>query len=235
MDKSAGTFVRDLGKRLFDVVVSATLLCLLLPLVILTTFVAWVSFRAKPFFFHHRVGRDGKLIRFVKLRTLPASTPKYADKYAIQGATVPAPMRFIRRSKLDELPQLALVLTGSMSLVGPRPEMLSLHEKFSPEFADLRTGVRPGCTGLWQIGAHSDRLIWEAPQYDEFYLRHRTMRLDIWLLCQTVRVAIGGRKIELEDVPSWTLPRGLRPTMAPWPTQRIPELIERMHSPAAGS
>ncbi|MGH9138227.1 MAG: sugar transferase, partial [Acidimicrobiales bacterium] len=91
-----------------------------------------------------------------------------------------------------------------MSLVGPRPEMLHLHADGDAAFARTRVAVRPGCTGLWQIGAHSYRLIWDAPQYDEFYVRHASVRLDCWILWLTARQMLGlGRPVELTNVPGW--------------------------------
>jgi lipopolysaccharide/colanic/teichoic acid biosynthesis glycosyltransferase len=85
------------------------------------------------------------------------------------------------------LPQLFLVVRGSMSLVGPRPEMAQLMDNFNPSEADFRTKARPGCTGLWQISRDADREIYESPQYDREYLQRAGASLDLTLLWSTVR------------------------------------------------
>lgn len=97
---------------------------------------------------------------------------------------------------------------GRLSLVGPRPEMPNLHERMAQRFAEVRTSVKPGCTGLWQVGADAGRLILETPQYDLFYLAHANLRLDVWILWRTALLVSGvGRPVELDAVPRWTLRR----------------------------
>jgi lipopolysaccharide/colanic/teichoic acid biosynthesis glycosyltransferase len=98
-----------------------------------------------------------------------------------------------------------------MSLVGPRPEMPWLLARFDPGFVSARSVARPGCTGLWQIGADAGRLIGEAPEYDLYYLRHMSARLDLWVICQSVRVILGGPPVSYADVPPWALRQ--RPSM----------------------
>src|SRR5439155_24639230 len=110
-----------------------------------------ISLRAWPFFVHERVARDGELFRFLKLRTLPPSAPRYASKYEIRTVQRSRLTAWMRQRHLDELPQLLLVVAGKMSLVGPPPEMAELHGSMEPAFARARTQVRPGCSGLWQI------------------------------------------------------------------------------------
>lgn len=106
------------------------------------------------------------------------------------------------------MPQLFLVPLCRLSLVGPRPEMPNLHERMARRFAEVRTSVKPGCTGLWQIGADAGRLILETPQYDLFYLAHPNLRLDLRILWRTALIVSGvGRPVELEHVPRSTLRR----------------------------
>jgi hypothetical protein len=97
---------------------------------------------------------------------------------------------------------LFLVPVGLLSLVGPRPEMPQLADKYSDSFTAARTRVRPGCTGLWQISNASDGLIPENPQYDEAYVDNVSFRLDLWVLVRSVRVLLGAPKIELHVVPA---------------------------------
>jgi lipopolysaccharide/colanic/teichoic acid biosynthesis glycosyltransferase len=200
-------------RRVFDIVVSASLAVLTLPIMIMAVLGSWVSLRAWPFFTQERVGRDGVSFRFVKIRTLPTSVPTYTDKFQLDLARVPAFCRLLRALHLDELPQLYLVLFGRMSLVGPRPEMQYLHELMPGRFGTERTSVRPGCTGLWQISDACAGLISAAPEYDRFYLANRTLRLDAWVLGRTALKMLGfARPMALSDVPGWTV-RSEAPTI----------------------
>ena len=191
-------------KRAFDVVAGVVLFILALPMIIGLALAVAVMFRAWPFFTQDRVGLDGRRFKMVKLRTLPPTAPCDADKFEIREVVVPPLARFLRRTHLDELPQLFLVLLGSMSLVGPRPEMLRLHEAGDLRFATARVSVRPGCAGLWQISEHADLLIWDAPDYDLFYIEQASLRLDVWILWRTVLSIAGlARPVTMADVPRW--------------------------------
>jgi hypothetical protein len=111
--------------------------------------------------------------------------------------------QLIRRSHLDELPQLWHVVRGQMSLVGPRPEMLPLAGRFDAAFAEARVETPPGCTGIWQVSQDNGLLIGEAPQYDLFYLRHANRRLDLWILWRTVLVVLPGEhRVRLSSIPA---------------------------------
>ena len=188
-------------KRATDVLLSLVLIVLAMPVVLASAVASAVVLRAWPFFVQRRVGLGGRSFRFVKLRTLPTTTPTVL-KNDLDLTSVPRVCRFLRRFHLDELPQLFLVLTGKMSLVGPRPEMVAFHDLLDPVFAAERTTVRPGCTGLWQIGVECTRLIGEDPEYDRYYLQHRSTALDLWILGRTAKMMLGlGGYVELEDVP----------------------------------
>lgn len=197
---------QDVIDRAFDLVVGSILLVLALPVILVTAIGSAVALRAWPFFVQDRVGRDGELFRFVKVRTLPPSTNAYADKYALSEVAIPTFTRLLRALHLDELPQLALVVTGRMSLVGPRPEMPGLSAQLPRHVARSRTLVRPGLTGLWQVSERCDGLIVEAPEFDAHYVQHHTVRLDLWIIAQTVvKIVRGGKgSITLADVPAWT-------------------------------
>ncbi len=176
----------EMGKRVLDVAVAATMLLLTLPVIVLATLGAAVALRTWPIFSHVRVGRDGRPFRMFKIRTLPTSFSSYAAKYDLDDAKIPSFCALLRRTHLDELPQLVLVLTGRMSLVGPRPEMRHLVDEFDPAFAAKRSSVRPGCTGLWQVSERCNRMISEHPEFDLYYIRHRSLRLDFWILGRTL-------------------------------------------------
>lgn len=203
-----------ISKRAMDILLGTLLSILTLPLMLLAALVSAASLRCWPLFVQRRVGKDGRLFQMVKIRTLPRSVPPYASKYDLDDANVPRLARWLRRTHLDELPQLLLVPLGQMSLVGPRPEMEILADEFDRETAALRTSVRPGCTGLWQVSPRSEGLIPEAPEYDRFYLAHQNPRLDLWVLWCTLWVMAAGRApIPLADVPSWALRKKPVPQM----------------------
>jgi lipopolysaccharide/colanic/teichoic acid biosynthesis glycosyltransferase len=194
-------------KRALDLILGTLLSLLVLPTVVCLAVGAAVSLGAWPFFVQRRVGRDGREFRIIKIRTLPPTAPAYADKYTIAKVPTPRFCAMLRRLHLDELPQLFLVPFGSMSLVGPRPEMRVLHDRFDPEFAAARTTVRPGCTGLWQISDGIDALISEVPQYDLVYIANAGVRLDLWVFWQTVKTMVRrGGLTTLDEIPAWAAP-----------------------------
>jgi lipopolysaccharide/colanic/teichoic acid biosynthesis glycosyltransferase len=192
-------------KRVLDLGVSVPATLLTLPIILVMAIGSALAFRAWPLFVHERLGRGGRAFRFVKIRTLPTSTPAYTDKYTLETVQHSRWGDRLRATHLDELPQFWLVLTGRMSLVGPRPEMRSLADTFDPEFVRERLTVLPGCTGLWQISESVAGLIGEAPELDLHYIRHWTFRLDLWILCRTALQLFGGAAIKnVTDVPKWT-------------------------------
>jgi len=201
-------------KRTIDVVVGTFLAVLALPLILLIAAAQAVSLRAWPFFVQTRIGTRGVPFRIVKVRTLPASTDHYADKRAIESIPLTWLSRTLRRTHLDELPQLFLVPVGRMSLVGPRPEMAFLHEQMPPSFARRRTEVRPGCTGLWQIGQDCAGLIVESPGYDLHYVENQSVLLDLWIVWRSVATVLGAETVTLSDIPDWLRRAGTVPSFS---------------------
>jgi lipopolysaccharide/colanic/teichoic acid biosynthesis glycosyltransferase len=194
-------------KRASDLLITSVLLLVTLPVLLITAFGSALVLRAWPFFTQQRVGLGGETFRFLKVRTLPLATPAYLTKHQLSPDRIPRFTRVLRNMHFDELPQLLLVLTGRMSLVGPRPEMRDFNDRLDPAFAAERTSVRPGCTGLWQVSQAHTEMIGEAPEYDRFYIEHQRLRLDLWILWQTARTMVGlGERITLADVPRWAAP-----------------------------
>ena len=213
-----------MSKRATDIILASLLTVATLPILIGTCIVSAVSLRAWPFFTQQRTGLDGKPFLFLKVRTLPKSTPRYQLKDELHLERVPKACKALRRLKLDELPQLLLVIVGKMSLVGPRPEMVEFQDRLTPEFAKARTSIRPGCTGLWQVGAACEQLIGESPEYDLYYLDHHELALDVWVLIRTVRMMLGhGELVELRDMPG-------QPGVPPLPSGRLDRRDRRMEA-----
>ncbi len=194
-------------KRASDLVLTSLLLIVALPVILIAAVGSALVLRAWPFFVQQRVGMQERQFRFLKIRTLPLATPAYVIKHRLIKDRIPPFVRRLRAMHFDELPQLLLVFTGRMSLVGPRPEMQECHDLLDADFARERTSVKPGCTGMWQISVAKDDMIGSAPEYDRFYIQHRSVRLDLWIIARTIRQMVGlGGRVTLDDVPRWAAP-----------------------------
>jgi lipopolysaccharide/colanic/teichoic acid biosynthesis glycosyltransferase len=180
---------------------SAALLSLLtLPLLVPCLVISAVRFRANPIFRQERVGLDQQTFLLPKIRSLPRTTSTTLDKYTLNTVTHGRWTRLLRRSHIDELPQLWSVAAGNMSLVGPRPEMVALSSTFDPDFVKMRTSVLPGMTGAWQISEASAELINESPEYDRIYVESASAKLDLWILLRTIQIFGSGNVITLVDL-----------------------------------
>jgi len=197
-------------KRTLDLVGAAVVGIVLAPVVLVAAAISVASYRSWPFFTQARVGRHGRPFRLVKVRTLHPRTPADLPKAELEAHRPNAACRFLRAHHLDELPQLLNVLGGSMSLVGPRPELVELADRLPPGFSARRTEVRPGLTGLWQISRAVEGMIGDAPAYDDWYLAARSLRLDGWILWRTATLLVGASPIEtLDDLPGWAASGGV--------------------------
>lgn len=192
-------------KRVFDLAVALPAALVFAPVVAALGVVSSLTFRRTPLFTQPRLGHGGTIIKFWKIRSLPGIAPDTADKYQLRALDLPKLSTMMRTRHLDEMPQLWMVIAGTMSLVGPRPEMPTLSESFDQDFIAERLTVKPGCTGLWQVSTSARRLIGDAPEFDLHYVRNWTLRLDAWLLYRTV-LAIGFNDeiISLSEIPRWT-------------------------------
>jgi lipopolysaccharide/colanic/teichoic acid biosynthesis glycosyltransferase len=198
-------------KRTLDLVIGLPLALLSVPLLLVLTVGSLVAYRAWPLFAHERVGRDGRIFRLVKVRSLPRSTPRYLSKHDLARYQNNEWGTSIRRHHLDELPQLWHVVSGHMSLVGPRPEMPQLVGEMPSDFVRQRLTMLPGCTGLWQITAASSGMIRDAQEFDLYYVKNATLRLDLWILIKTVGNLLRHSQLEsLNSIPKWTRPKAVR-------------------------
>ena len=176
-----------------------------LPLILVAATVSALCYRAWPFFIHDRVGLGGVTFRLFKIRSLPPTAHRYADKYSLWAERIPRPMSLMRKMHIDELPQLWHVVRGQMAFVGPRPEMPVLHEQLPASFAAQRVSVLPGLTCLWQISPHNAGLISERTEYDRLYVEYRTVLFDLWILLRTAIKMSLGRTVQLYEVPPWVI------------------------------
>ncbi len=179
-------------KRAFDLVAGSLLMLLLSPLFVALALAVKLSSKGPIIFVQKRIGFNGKRFLFYKFRSMYTEAPKYG--ITPQNGRDPriTPIgRFLRRSSLDELPQLWSVIKGDMSLVGPRPEMPFIVSKYN-DLQRQRLNVKPGITGLWQISADRKNAIHENMDYDIFYINNQSFLLDLVILARTVLSCVKG-------------------------------------------
>jgi len=179
-------------KRFADVILSGLLLAILSPLMLVIAALIRLNSRGPALFMQDRVGRNGELFKILKFRSMYASAPRYERSPATaRDPRITRIGRVMRRASLDELPQLINVLMGDMSLVGPRPEMPFVVEEHSQR-SRQRVKVLPGITGLWQLSADRAFPIHQNIQYDLYYIRNRSIWMDLAILFHTLFFAVGG-------------------------------------------
>lgn len=171
-------------KPLLDLLTSFAALFLLSPILVLSTILLFITNNGKPFFFQPRPGKNGRIFKVIKFRTM-------TDKKGQNGELLPDAARltsvggFVRKTSLDEIPQLLNVLKGDMSLVGPRPlliEYLPLYDKTQTR----RHEVRPGITGWAQVNGRN-AISWEQKfAFDVWYVDNISFALDMKILILTV-------------------------------------------------
>ena len=195
---------RNYVKRLFDVAAVLSASLVVGPLILFLALLVAAD-GSNPFYWNERVGRRGRNFRMLKLRTMVPDADKMLEDYLSRNAEARLEWnstqklktdpritrigRFLRKTSLDELPQLWNVLTGDMSLVGPRPMMPSQR----PLYHGLAYySLRPGITGIWQVSDRNESAFSKRAEYDSAYDEKLTFRMDMWLLWSTVRVVLKG-------------------------------------------
>jgi len=141
-------------------------------------------------FSQERMGRDCRVFRIHKFRTMRLEAPGYGPKPDADDERVTSVGRFLRRTSLDEFPQFWNVLRGEMSLVGPRPEQLAFIGKYDA-WQMRRFIAKPGLTGWWQVNGRPQPL-YDHIEYDIHYVEHRSLRLDLLILLRTARAVLSG-------------------------------------------
>ncbi len=189
-----------MAKRAFDVFVSSALLLLTLPIMMVTALLVFLESGTPIFYRQERVGEHGRNFNVLKFRSMRKDAehdgvPQWAKKNDDRVTRVG---RVIRKTRFDELPQIFNVLMGDMSFVGPRPERPHFVKELAKEvpYYQSRHTVKPGITGWAQIrypyGATVDDAI-QKLQYDLYYVKNRTLFLDLIILFQTAQVVLFGK------------------------------------------
>ncbi len=185
-------FGYEVLKRFCDICGSLALIVLGSPIFLVLALAIVIDSRGPILFRQERVGQDGKLLRMFKFRTMHATASQYDySPRSPDDSRITRIGRFLRRTSLDELPQLLNVLQGNMSLVGPRPEMPFIVEQYTERHRQ-RLQVKPGITGLWQLSGDRAFLIHDNIEYDLYYIQHRNFFMDFAILLHTSIFAMRG-------------------------------------------
>jgi Undecaprenyl-phosphate galactose phosphotransferase WbaP len=197
-------------KQATDQLVALPLLVICAPLIaVLALWIMAVS-DGSPFYGQTRIGKDGRKITIWKLRTMYADAEALLERHLASDAAarqewsryfklrndpriLPGVGWFLRRTSLDELPQIYNVARGEMSLVGPRPFPQYHLDMFDSAFQALRASVMPGITGLWQVSARSDGDLKAQQELDTYYIKNWSIWIDLYILSQTLGAVISGR------------------------------------------
>jgi lipopolysaccharide/colanic/teichoic acid biosynthesis glycosyltransferase len=175
---------RHFFKRIFDLLFSLTAFLLLSPVFVLTTVLLFIANEGRPFFFQLRPGKNGRIFRIIKFKTMN-------DKKDAQGNLLSDAERltavgsFVRKTSLDEIPQLLNVIIGDMSLIGPRPLLVEYLEIYN-DFQKRRHDVRPGITGWAQVNGRNAISWGEKFRLDVWYVDNISFMLDIKILLMTI-------------------------------------------------
>ncbi len=197
-------FYRRFGKRLFDTFLTLLAAPIIVPVVVLAAILIALDGH-NPFYSQLRVGAGGKTFRMWKLRSMVHNADALLETYLMSNPEariewestqklkndprITTLGRILRKTSLDELPQLFNVLNGTMSLVGPRPMMLCQRASYS---GVSYYNLKPGITGFWQISDRNECNFIDRVLFDNEYDKAATLRKDIWVLAKTVGVVLRG-------------------------------------------
>ncbi|MCL1675664.1 sugar transferase [Elizabethkingia meningoseptica] len=183
-------------KRLLDILISISVLIIFSPIFIMVLICLFIANNGKPFFFQERPGKDEKLFRIIKFKTMN-------DKKDDYGNLLPDAQRltkvgsFVRKTSLDELPQLINVFIGDMSLIGPRPLLIRYLPYYKQE-ERLRHSVRPGITGWAQVNGRNTVKWDERLALDVVYVKNLSFMMDVKIIWKTIMKVIKSENIVVD-------------------------------------
>ena len=194
----------------FDILISLVLLVLLSPVFLIIGVMIKLNSKGPVFFTQMRIGRNNELFKFYKFRTMKMGTPNVAtDKLDSSKSYITTTGKILRKTSLDELPQIINILLGDMAFVGPRPALYNQYE-----LKQMRTMAKvhvllPGVTGWAQINGRDNNDDSEKTEFDRFYLNNKSLWLDVRIIFQTVFKVLkaegildgGHKQISAESIP----------------------------------
>jgi exopolysaccharide biosynthesis polyprenyl glycosylphosphotransferase len=182
-------------KRSFELLFSLLLLVVTLPVLLVTAIAIKLESPGSIFYKQERVGKNGKLFNVWKLRSMRNDAEKNGPQWASKNdARVTQVGSFIRKTRIDELPQLFNVLSGQMSLIGPRPERPMFTEQFDKEIPGFKNRllVKPGLTGWAQVNGGYEMTPAEKLDLDMYYIQKQSFKLDTKIFFRTIKVVFTG-------------------------------------------
>ena len=190
-----GNILFDMYQRVLDIVLSVIGLLVGIPLIIIFGILIKVEDNGPITYKQERLGKGGKRFYIYKLRSMRTDAEKFGAQWAEKDdPRITKVGKFIRKTRIDEIPQLFNILKGDMSIIGPRPERPSFTEEFNqeiPGFID-RLAVKPGLTGWAQVNGGYDITPKEKLIEDIYYIKNRSILLDLKILFKTVKVVLTG-------------------------------------------
>jgi lipopolysaccharide/colanic/teichoic acid biosynthesis glycosyltransferase len=194
-------------RRAFDIALAGTALAILSPFILAAMAAIRLESPGSPIYRQRRVGKDGRQFDVLKLRTMVSGAEHMGRGLAVsEGDTrITRVGRLLRRTSLDEVPNLVNVLRGEMSIIGPRPTVPVQVDRYT-ERQRGRLTVKPGITGWAQVNGRTE-LHWdERIELDLWYIEHRSPRLDAIILWRTARMVLGGHGLYRGETPAWRDP-----------------------------
>nr|WP_090918466.1 sugar transferase [Paenibacillus polysaccharolyticus] len=178
-------------KPLADFVIAILLLLITLPVMLLSAILIKLDSKGPVIFKQERYGKNGVKFNIYKFRTMRTDAPKYGlSPTTSHDPRITRLGRILRKTSLDELPQLLNIIKGDMSFIGPRPEMKRIVEECYTDLERRRFLVKPGITGLWQVSEARKEPIHHNLQYDFHYISNVSMKMDITIIFKTIGVMI---------------------------------------------
>lgn len=175
---------RSFIKPIFDIILGLVLFMLTIPVFIIVAILITILNKGNPFFIQPRPGKNGKIFKVIKFKTMNDQRDD-AGKLLPDAERLTPIGKFVRKTSLDEMPQLLNVIIGDMSLIGPRPLLVEYLPLYSTEQA-RRHDVRPGITGWAQVNGRN-AITWEKKfEYDVWYVDHLSFRLDLKIIIITI-------------------------------------------------
>lgn len=182
-------------KRGFDISIALLAISFLFGLVLVISMLIMLDSPGNPFYIQERLGRNGKAFKLIKLRSMRKDAEQNGAQWATKNdSRITRVGAFIRRTRIDEIPQFINIIKGDMSIIGPRPERAFFYDKFGQHISNFkdRLVVKPGLTGWAQVNGGYELDPENKLEMDLFYIYNASFRLDTLIIWKTIRIIITG-------------------------------------------
>lgn len=196
MDKKSSRWYNEFGisaggvnmRRLTDIIISSLLIIVSLPVMLITALIIRLDSPGPAIFKQQRIGKDNKPFTIYKFRTMYIGTPDVAKSLIDRNdSRITRIGRFLRKTSIDELPQLFNILKGDMTFIGPRPALYNQYDLIQMRTDKGVHVLTPGVTGYAQVNGREDISLEQKVEYDEYYLKNKSLALDLKILFDTIR------------------------------------------------